>query len=53
MWVAINNTVPCAFGHDVVSENMISEERQTKFLEEATQINPREATLPVVLMDCT
>lgn len=24
MWVAINNTVPCAFGHDIVSENMIT-----------------------------
>lgn len=58
MWVAINNTVLCAFGHDVVSENMnsvhkLKEEGRQKFLEEATQINPLEATLSVFLMDCT
>lgn len=57
MWVAITRTVPCAFGQVIASENLTSVPlaeggRKTKLFEEASQINPRGAILPVVLMIC-
>lgn len=53
MWVAITRTVPCAFGQVIASENLTSVPlaeggRKTKLFEEASQINPRGAILPVV-----
>ena len=57
MWVAINRTVSCAFGQAIASEKLVSVPRseggrKTKLFEEAPQINPRGAILPVVLMTC-
>ena len=57
MWVAINRTVSCAFGQAIASEKLVSVPRseggrKTKLFEEAPQINPRGAILPVDLMTC-
>lgn len=51
-------TVACAFGQDIVSENVMSApqpegRKWTKRLEEASQINPLGAILPVLLMECS